>query len=72
MKGLDCTKLRCPEFTVPALRMIKANMEQGKEMILKTLEARAPKRIQHICVSHGWSVLAVAENDGVIYIKIKC
>jgi TusA-related sulfurtransferase len=72
MLGLDCTQLRCPEFTVPAYRLIKKHKEAGKEIVVKTLEARAPKRIQHLCLVHEWTLLAVAEHDGMFFIKIKC
>jgi len=72
MKGVDCTALRCPEFTVPVLSLIKKHGEKGKEIVLKTLEKRAPNRIRHLCLAHDWQFIAAAEADGVIFIKIKC
>ena len=72
MIGIDCTALKCPEFTVPALRMIKAHAKTGQELVIKTYEKRGPKRIQHICTSYNWSFIASAEQNGVVFIKIKC
>ena len=72
MRGIDCTKLRCPEFTVPALRLIREHGEVGKDIVIKTLEKKAPKRIQHLCLTYGWAMLAIAQKNDVIFIKIKC
>jgi TusA-related sulfurtransferase len=72
MIGLDCTHLRCPEFTVPVMRLIKANAEPEKEVIIKTHEKRARNRVEHLCVSFGWQFIAAVEEGDIIYIKLKC
>ena len=72
MIGLDCTHLRCPEFTVPVMRLIKANAESEKEIMIKTHETRAPNRVKHLCLSFGWQFIAAAQKGDMIYIKLKC
>ena len=71
MIGIDCTQLSCPEFTVPALRLIKQHGQKDKELVIKTLEERAPKKIHHLCLVHHWQMLAVAKSNNTIFIKIK-
>jgi TusA-related sulfurtransferase len=69
--GLDCIHLKCPEFTVPALTLIKKYEEKGKSVVIKTLEKKARNRIQHLCAVHNWKLTGFAEQEGLIFIKIE-
>lgn len=71
MIALDCTHLRCPEFTVPAMRLIKQHKERGKEIVIKTHEVRAPNRVKHLCSSFDWQFVAHQTKGDTIYIKIR-
>lgn len=71
MIGIDCTHLRCPEFTVPVMRLINECKENGSSILIKTHEARAPNKVKHLCLTFDWQFVAEEKNGDTIYIKIK-
>jgi TusA-related sulfurtransferase len=68
--GIDATDIRCPEFTTPVISLIKKLVKKGEGAVIKTLEERALKRIQHFCLAFEWEVTGYMEKDGIFYIAI--
>jgi hypothetical protein len=68
--GIDATEVFCPEFTTPVISLINKLVKKGEQAVIKTLETRALKRIQHICLSYDWTVTGYMEKDGFYYIAI--
>lgn len=69
--GIDATDVYCPEFTTPVLSLIKKLVKPGQSAVIKTREERAFKRLQHICASHDWTVIAYMEKNSIYFIQIK-
>lgn len=75
MISLDCTELRCPEFTVPVMRLIKEQIKNAQhtlDIVIKTYEKRAPLRVEHLCGSFGWTYEQSVEQGDAVYIRIRC
>lgn len=70
MKGVDATKLFCPEFTVPVIRLIKKNFDIGEVGVIKTKEARALLRLQEVCAQSDWNIKAYQQTNDMHYIAI--
>lgn len=69
--GIDATDVFCPEFTTPVISLIKRKVPIGGGAVIKTKEKKGLKRIQHICASFDWAVIAFMEQDDIFYIQIQ-
>lgn len=68
--GIDATDVFCPEFTTPVISLIKKLVKKGGSAVIKTLEERGLKRVQHICLAHDWKVTGYMVKDDIFYIAI--
>jgi len=70
LPGIDATKIRCPEFTGPILRLLKQAGANTK-CVIKTKEPNALKRLTHLCESYEWEVFAYTLKEGIHYIGVQ-
>lgn len=55
---------------MPVLRLIKKYISVGDLGVIKTKEARSFKRLEHLCLSYGWTVKHQEQKGDLFYTVI--